>query len=119
MPESPSSGPNTASNALAATRPPARGSGGHHVLFVGRRDPHGFEAAFDRVRSRGTHVIVQTYLPEFRSAGDADRKSEVLVGDLLVEATNVNLKAFDLLEDLFVVLETIAGFVGQLVNFLL
>jgi glutathione synthase len=43
---------------------PARGSGGHNVWFVRRRDPQGFDNAFAEARGYGDHVVVQVYLDE-------------------------------------------------------
>lgn len=43
---------------------PARGSGGHNVGLVRRRDPQGFTQAFQAAGGRGEHVVVQAYLDE-------------------------------------------------------
>jgi glutathione synthase len=43
---------------------PSRGSGGHGVAFVRRRDPQGFDLAFAEARGWGDHVVVQVYLDE-------------------------------------------------------
>lgn len=49
---------------------PARGSGGHGVHLVKRRDPTGFEQAFAQARGRATHVVVQEYLEEHAKEGE-------------------------------------------------
>ena len=43
----------------------------------------------------------------------------VLVVDLLVQATDIHLEALDFLEDGFIVIQPVTGFVGKLVDFFL
>ncbi|MCB9664588.1 MAG: hypothetical protein H6732_10790 [Alphaproteobacteria bacterium] len=59
---------------------PARGSGGHMVQLVRRRDPQGFATAFQEAGMRSEHVVVQAYLEE---ATEGEKRLVWMDGDVL------------------------------------
>ncbi len=60
---------------------PARGSGGHGITRVRRRDDRGLDRAFDAAKARGDgYVVVQDYLPQ---ASQGEKRLLWLDGDLI------------------------------------